>query len=469
MKNSILNCSIISLLILCGFNEIKAQAVDNRVYQYGILPSNRKASDATTAYTTWKGLYAVTCTSPQYRITFSNAAQTVSEGIGYGMLISAYMGDRTLFDGLWAYYQAHSPGGTNGNGVMDWQISGCGGTASAGAATDADLDAALALVVADKKWTGYTTPAKNLIAKIKSSEIQSNVLKPGPGYGGTAETNISYYAPGYYRVFANATYGGDAGWTTIASQAYTTINGSLTTNSAKGGLVSDWCTSTGAYSSAASGYVLAGKTYSYDACRTPWRVAVDYAWFGTAAAKTYLDKTVAWVKTIPTLTKGVVDGYNQDGTPNANGQFHNAPFVGGFACAGVASDDAYLSAAYTDITTITERAYFNYTLQTLYTIFLTGNFYNPLVGPTLAVATGVKETESPALTAFVFENENTVFVSSPSSSKMDVVVMDMAGRVVHTASRSTNENIRLDNLTPGVYVVRVNADGKMSNIRFIKQ
>ena len=28
---------------------------------------------------------------------------TVSEGIGYGMLLAVYMNDQTLFDGLWKY------------------------------------------------------------------------------------------------------------------------------------------------------------------------------------------------------------------------------------------------------------------------------------------------------------------------------------------------------------------------------
>ena len=36
-----------------------------------------------------------------------------------------------------------------------------------------------------------------------------------------------------------------------------------------GGLVSDWCQASGAYSPQASGYNKEGKTYSYDAARTP--------------------------------------------------------------------------------------------------------------------------------------------------------------------------------------------------------
>ena len=33
---------------------------------------------------------------------------TVSEGIGYGMIIAVYMNDQSLFDDLWRYEQAHT-------------------------------------------------------------------------------------------------------------------------------------------------------------------------------------------------------------------------------------------------------------------------------------------------------------------------------------------------------------------------
>ena len=34
-----------------------------------------------------------------------NSNDTVSEGIGYGMLIGVYMNDQPMFDKLWAYAQ----------------------------------------------------------------------------------------------------------------------------------------------------------------------------------------------------------------------------------------------------------------------------------------------------------------------------------------------------------------------------
>ena len=156
-------------------------------YSYGIVPTNLptgsytpasnlygKSQDAYSAYNTWKSTYAQACGS-QYRILFDDGTSTVSEGIGYGMLLAAYAADKALFDGLWAYYKANS----NGNGLMNWKMSGCTGTAGTNGATDADLDAAMALVVASKQWPSATSPytysneATTLITAIKTFEIQT--------------------------------------------------------------------------------------------------------------------------------------------------------------------------------------------------------------------------------------------------------------------------------------------------------
>ena len=76
----------------------------------------------------------------------------------------------------------------------------------------------MALVQADAAWAGYTAAAKTLIGKIRTSETDTcqvgsntlNVLRPGDKFGGCSDTNPgntgkvnpSYFAPGYYRVFA---------------------------------------------------------------------------------------------------------------------------------------------------------------------------------------------------------------------------------------------------------------------------
>ena len=51
-----------------------------------------------------------------------NPNSTVSEGIGYGMVIAVYMNDENLLDNLWKYEQLH----LDSNGLMNWYINSDG-------------------------------------------------------------------------------------------------------------------------------------------------------------------------------------------------------------------------------------------------------------------------------------------------------------------------------------------------------
>src|SRR5262249_26048404 len=136
------------------------------------------------------------------------ADSTVSEGIGYGMIIAVFMGDQPLFDELWKYEQMHP----DDNGLMNWYIlkDGTIGENGTGGATDADEDWAFALLMADKQWGGqgpldkpYAQHAKDQITKIWLHEVtDSKLANPGDHYPDPWNNiNISYFAPAYYRLF----------------------------------------------------------------------------------------------------------------------------------------------------------------------------------------------------------------------------------------------------------------------------
>ena len=354
----------------------------NKTYGYGTMPTNKNSQDAISNYNTWKTNFVEACANGRFRVKFDDRSQTVSEGIGYGMLLSAYAGDRTLFDGLWNYYKDNR----NGNGVMNWKINGCSGTLGSNGATDSEVDAAMALIVADYQWgaTGsinYKNDAKTLITAIKNFEVEagSYVLKPGDQFGGSNLTNASYFAPGYFRTFA--TYMNDTFWNNVADKTYVVINNNLTVNNAAGGLVSDWSTASGSYSSSAGGYANGGKNYSYDAARTPWRIAVDYVWYGNASAKAYSKKSSDFVRVNLGGSQNVKDGYSQNGSAVSN--YHNSTFVGAFASAAMGGENqSHLDNSYSDLKGINDAgSYFNQTLKTLYLFLLTGNFYLPGAAP----------------------------------------------------------------------------------------
>ena len=262
---------------------------------------------------------------------------TVSEGIGYGMIIAVYMDDQTLFDNLWKYEQLHTwqyqpPGGGGGSGtaLMNWYILKDGNTASQnaggqdgnGASTDADEDLYWALLMSDKQWGGqgslsksYLDTAKQLLGDIWKYEIDNNRLpKNGSGWGDDNSLNISYFAPAYYRVFANVT--GEARWgKDVVDYIYTVIGQNLNDSNGNktNGLVPAFSKADGSAAAVAPGQSGLAFNYQYDACRTPFRIGLDACFSNEQRAVDYVEKTSGFFSGIGAAK--IVDGYELNGNP----------------------------------------------------------------------------------------------------------------------------------------------------------
>jgi hypothetical protein len=372
-----------------------------------VYPAAYDNNDVMAAYTKWKadlvvsdagagGFQRVQRTStgqfPDGVSASTPANSTVSEGIGYGMLIAVYMGDHTLFDNLWKYSQLH----LDGNGLMNWSIGADGkSTPGMGAATDADEDIAWALAMADKQWgssgsLNYLNLAKTQIANIWNHEVyDSKLAGPGDGWGPTNlynNINISYFAPAYYRLFKQLD--GSHAWEAVTQTVYDTIANTLisanknTTN----GLVPGWSTSTGGSSSAGP------FNYQYDACRTPFRIGVDWCLEGgpAASAATAINpmRAQAYVALTSSFFSGVgaasiVDGYNLDGTVNSSAHAvsagQSAAFIGPAAVGAMSSAtyQSFLNASYNLVKTNTllvGGAYYEECWTVMSLLMMTGNF-----------------------------------------------------------------------------------------------
>jgi endoglucanase len=425
----------------------------NKVFSYGLMASNKNAQDASENYDIWKTNFIETCSNGRYRVKFDASSQTVSEGIAYGMLLTAYKADKVIFDGLWNYYKDNR----NGNGVMNWKINGCSGTIGQNGATDAELDAAMALIVADYQWgnTGainYRTDAQTLIATIKNHEVESNtfVLKPGDMFGGSTLTNPSYFTPAYCRAFG--TYTNDVTyWNNVSTKFYAVINANLSQNNAVGGLVSDWCQASGLYSSESSGYVNQGRTYNYDAARTPWRIVTDYLWYGTSDGQIYAKKASDFARVTLGGTQNIKDGYNQNGT--LIGQYHNATFVGAFACAAMAGQNqTHLDASYTDLKSLNEpNSYFNHTLKTMYMFLLTGNFYLP---NNVSLPVDNFEMDESKIAVFPNPSNGNFKVQLPSESTVSVI--NMQGETILQKKMDEQNNELSLMQSAGLYILKIN-------------
>jgi endo-1,4-beta-D-glucanase Y len=311
-------------------------------------------------YATWKMRHAQTCTDGS-AVVKKDAGSVVSEGIAYGMLLAAAQGDQAFFDGLWKYYQDH----LDPKGLMNWQTAVCeaAGNNNQNAATDAELDAAMALVQADARFpgSGYLAEAEALAAKIIMHETEicgtRAILRPGDNFGGCSDTgqqriNPSYFAPGYYRVFAARFPAQAERWNALIEGSYELYP---IYQARMEGLVPDW--------SGVDGSDWYGAGYSYDACRTPWRVMVDLGFSGDARARTFLEGVNTWVAS-HSLT---------------NTHPNNSAFVGALALASAvdqekldASVAAWLAAMGDDM------PYFQGTLRVLYLHAAAGKFPSTL-------------------------------------------------------------------------------------------
>jgi endo-1,4-beta-D-glucanase Y len=263
---------------------------------------NYNTDTVAKAYTNWKTKFF----QGGRVIRPENSNDTVSEGIAYGMLIGVYMNDKPMFDALWTYAQSK----LDGNGLMDWHQDSSGNKVGGGGATDADEDMAYSLLMAGAQWGGtYNASAVTLINAIWDKEVEggSNVLKPGDNFGGSSQTNPSYFAPSYYRAFAKATPAHN--WAAVIESSYTI----LTAASGANGLVPNWVSSTGAGVNG-PGNDANGPYYGYDACRTPFRIALDFCESGEPRAKTYLDKLVTFMNTAGGARLAALkDGYTAAG------------------------------------------------------------------------------------------------------------------------------------------------------------
>jgi endoglucanase len=313
-------------------------------------------------YTSWKSGYYRDCGDGSACVVDFSSNRCVSEGIGYGMLIAVNLNHQAEFNALWNFYKARR----NANGLMNWSY-GYQGACSMNvwgnnAATDGDLDAAMALVQANARWGGYATDATTLITAIHNHETETCsgriILRPGDAWGGCSDNgqiNPSYFAPGYFRAFAHAVPAEAADWNAMVDDAYELY---AIWQGRMGGLVPDWSRYDGA-----DWY---GAGYSYDACRTPWRVATDYAWSCDSRAQTFLQTISSYVD-----SHGGISGVSFD---------KNSAFLGSFALSGQAISqakfDGYESAWFTSATQ--DNAYFQSTLRVVYLLVAAGQFPSTL-------------------------------------------------------------------------------------------
>lgn len=321
-------------------------------------------------YNYWKGRYLAQNPyikdEKQYYVfygeqTYAEAgyevAVTVSEAHGYGMLIAASMSEydneaKEVFDGMYRYYKAH-PSNIGAN-LMAWQQSDNGSaivdSSGSDSASDGDMDIAYALLMADSVWgsdgeINYKQAAKDVINDIMTYEVNKTdwVLQLGDwayetNEGDTyyAATRSSDFIMQYMPVFAKAT--GDERWLTLYKSTYSIINKIV--NDYGTGILPDFIikdSSTGEFIPSPANFLESENdgNYYYNACRTPWRISMDYLINGNDDAKKFSDTLNAFIiKETNGDPTNIMAGYTLDGTAVSdwNDLCFNAPFMVSAAC-----------------------------------------------------------------------------------------------------------------------------------------
>lgn len=228
----------------------------------------------------------------------------VSEGVGYGMLWALYCNDQEYFNKIWFAAEQYMWAGE----FYNWRVDQNGKVEGTGAASDAEEDIAIALIFADQLvknniWTltnktasgtTYESRARSIIESIKKNMLEGSYLRPGTGWGGAAFVNPGYFAPAWYKVFAEYDSGSKSTWENLIKQCYQTIN--LSPGFSKG-LIPDWLKPDGQYNATPLGYNPTGdgKWLYKDAIRVYWRLATDFLWYDEVRAKPFLQNAMNFI------------------------------------------------------------------------------------------------------------------------------------------------------------------------------
>jgi endo-1,4-beta-D-glucanase Y len=405
------------------------------------------SADLRQSWTDWKAGHITSNNAgaaPRHRVMGGTSiSDTVSEGQAYGMLFASIFDEQALFDGLWLFAADH----LNSNGLMHWKIGGYRQVTGTGAATDADVDMAMALVNACMKvrqgtWTAstngldYCALARTLIGKIWQTEVDhpgaapsgglsNNVgyeLLPGDSWNLRSEypegiTNLSYFAPGYFRVFAAFT--GNTGWNEVIDRGYEIVNLAQSKPGNCSRLVSNW----NQYDGDPQVVSWQGNTSNYfgwDGARFAWRVAVDRHWYNSAESRETMNEVGGFFASIG--ASNILTEYQLNGSQVQN--YRTAFFVAngasaiwaapspaaincGQATASIKSSkqDAYNSTVSTrEAGTGNNSTYYNHAWRLLSMLLMTGNFPNlyttdpgnPAATPTPTRTATVMVTQNPA-------------------------------------------------------------------------
>lgn len=257
--------------------------------------------------------------------------RTVSEGQAYAMLRAVLINDADTFARTLTWAENNlsrkDDKGERTDSLWAWkwgrQANGAWQTIDANFASDADIDAAVALILAARRWNcpAYADLAQDKLKDLwKLSTIKvkgKRYLLPGPNESfrqakDLVVLNPSYFAPYAFRLFDQIDR---RNWSRLIDTSYTALEESASLSAV--GLPSDWVAlnrKTGKFEPVQETETLR-SIYSFDAYRVWWRIAWDLAWYGEPRAEEYLSQHLSNLQQRWQSTQTIPARINLQGEP----------------------------------------------------------------------------------------------------------------------------------------------------------
>ncbi len=362
--------------------------------------------DVQRLYEHWKANYLVrvvnTAVPDQVLYRVSHGRQdpwrTVSEGQGYGMLITVMMAGydpqaREIFDGLYRFSRLH-PSRTDSR-LMAWEVPENEDT-GVDAAFDGDADMAQALLMATRQWPDrgeidYLAAAGNVLAGIRGSMIGPEshlpllgdwVFREGPPYGEYTPRS-SDFMPDHFRSWQRMT--GDRFWGTVLQAVQDAVTDVQARCSPSTGLLPDFLVPRSPLDHrlvpAPAGF-LEGPfdgDFEYNAGRVPWRIGVDGLLFGDPVSLAQAGRMAVW---IADATGGdparIMAGYTLSGRVLPDHDYFTSFFAAPLAVAAMTRPElqTFLDDLYDTIRNRRED-YYEDSVTLLCLLVLSGNYWVP--------------------------------------------------------------------------------------------
>ena len=390
---------ILSTTLFAGKTMIPAHPFPAHIhYENTISPSlySQKELDRYTLafYNQWKKTFLIKERN-LYRIATdkNDTSRTVSEGQGYGMLITAYFAGadpdaRQIFDGLFRFAKAHPSNICHT--LMTWQVPEKKGESDS--AFDGDADIAYALLVADRQWgssgkINYKKEAFQILDAILRYTFgkESNLPLLGDWVDQNGKkynqytTRTSDFMIGHFRTFSRIHK--DKRWAKIIDATQNALQQIQELPENRSALVSDFIY----YDKKSKHFKPTARhflepeddSYYYNACRVPWRVGTDALLNNDTTSRRITQKMLYWVwLNSGKKPQNIKAGYHLDGKPVGN--YPTTAFIAPFGVAAKSNPhmQEFLDSLYDYIKTRHEN-YYEDSINLLCQLLITNNYWDP--------------------------------------------------------------------------------------------